>query len=47
MLQTSINDYLHCFSKELFSEKNFEIVLGNFYCYKYDANASEEVPCVL
>ena len=42
-LQTSKNGYLHCFSKESFSENNFETVLANFYCYKYDANASEEV----
>ena len=42
-LQKWKNDYLHCFSKESFSENNFETVLANFYCYKYDANASEEV----
>ena len=31
------------FCEELLSENDFEAVLVNFYCYKYDANVSEAV----
>ena len=32
-----------CFSEDLLSENDFEAVLVNFCCYKYDANVSEAV----
>ena len=31
------------FSEEFLSENGFETVLATFYCYDYDANASEAV----
>ena len=43
ILQNIKNGYFQCFSEEFLSENNFEIVLTNFYCYKYDANNSEAV----
>ena len=39
-IKTAKNDG---FCEELLSENDFEAVLVNFYCYKYDANVSESV----